>query len=341
MKYTLLFFILFPLYIFAQNDWHHSEIEWVSCAQAKTKQIKLQKHITVLTSFHSGVAAHDTVNVSTQEYDANGNIIKRTLAVDVDKSHYKTRTDYFYDNKGQTIRFVSYETDANYENQKVIDSTVVLQQLPHYKATDYRNGDVIAVERIGDSLNYIETKKRAVGKDTVVEIEVDKCAYDQTGNISSKQFYRTRSFQGITDTSVCGITHFYGSRDFELTYYFKGKFYAHFKTHFDSLLHTDTFTYFNKKEKCIMTIVDHLDSLNHVTNADYFNKRNGNYKVYNCPYNDLYNMSFYLPLNLLGKMRYQVVRNYNTKGLIISEKHISLKKKKPLIELIYQYEYYQ
>ncbi|MEO5644514.1 MAG: hypothetical protein ABIQ40_02320 [Bacteroidia bacterium] len=108
---------------------------------------------------------------------------------------------------------------------------------------------------------------------------------------------------------------------------------------YDSIKKVDSCIFLDKKGKRILSIVNQYDNFNHVIESDYYNKKDKNYRIYSERYNPKMNMVINMPRHKFTRT-YQVNREYDNKGLMITEKRISSRKSDPVIVINYAYTYY-
>jgi hypothetical protein len=108
---------------------------------------------------------------------------------------------------------------------------------------------------------------------------------------------------------------------------------------YDSINKIDSTNFLDKKGEQILSIVNHYDNSHHLIKSDYYNRKDKNYRIYSACYNSKMNMTFYMPADKTSRT-YQVIYEYDGKGMVVTEKRISSRKGDPVIVINYEYSYY-
>lgn len=309
MKQFLLLVFFIPLRLFSQDDAPLSyNGELATREQAKANHLRTQQQATVFITRHHGKTDHDTVVVNTEEYDAEGRITRKTIVVNIDKNHYRTREEYSYNGKGQLVEtqlFVNesplpvhrneyrysesgmLKCQVGYSGDQWLDSTIFIS--PGKEVTYRRSGQIILHERTGDSLDYVICEKQISGNDTTL----------------------VRSS------------------------------WRHFVCHRDSIQHTATWTRFDADNKCVMTFTEHYDAAGKITGTDYYNRTGKYISIYTAPYDGTRFMTWYMSKSRSGKCTCRVINTYDENGLLLIRKNVPHKSRSMQTELLFSYTFFR
>ncbi len=103
---------------------------------------------------------------------------------------------------------------------------------------------------------------------------------------------------------------------------------------------SDTVKYLDQNGECLVMIVNHFNNSFQNVQTNYYNYKIKNFVFMKIRYNDKMDMGFFLEKCKKGRWSYQVLRNFDNKGLVVEEKYIDSNKKKPVIIKRFEYEYY-
>lgn len=121
--------------------------------------------------------------------------------------------------------------------------------------------------------------------------------------------------------------------------FYSGKFEKKILVH-DSIHHIDSIAYLDKNGECILIVLNSYDNMDRLLSTDYYNKQNKSFSIYSPRYNSKMNMIFYVPVNKTN-VSYQIIREYNERGLLSKVTRISSKKGNPRIVTYYDYSFYK